>query len=539
MAASVGARRGSAPRPGAPARQLLRAVLIVAIVGALLAAGLFLRGGRDGSTVPGAGPGAASSPLPLTGASSSPALGVAPYLLAGDQPAPRLDLADPDGAPFTFEATRPDLVLVFFGYTHCPDVCPATTGILGEALRAYGPGVRAVFVTVDPERDTPEWLRDYVRFLPRGFTVLIGDADATRTTADAWGVRYARVETDDPGAYTVSHTADVFLVDGAGMLRAKFPFGTESAPIVATLRHVAATTPAATPAGSAAPGATPGATPTGPPSVLGLQPQVVSSSIWSGASPIILALFGPNGRLTDPALPVSVQLLGGAGLPVGEPVSAVGVRPPGVDVTSYVATLEIPAPGAWRLEVTARAGAVPIRGTTGLLTALDASATPAVGGPAPRFHTPSLADVTDARLVTTDPVPDLRLSRRSTTDALAEGTPFVIVFDSYRFKVTAACGRALSIAKYLVDRWPAVTFIHHEPYRYSLVTETPVLEGSLSDPRLTDVAVAYGLDQAPWDARSMPWVFIVDGDGVVRARYQGVVGTDDLDVILALIAQEG
>ena len=58
--------------------------------------------------------------------------------------------------------------LVFFGYTHCPDVCPATMGILAQVLADHGPGLRVVFVSVDPERDTVAWLADFVRYLPAG-----------------------------------------------------------------------------------------------------------------------------------------------------------------------------------------------------------------------------------------------------------------------------------------------------------------------------------------------------------------------------------
>ena len=92
------------------------------------------------------------------------------------------------------------------------------------------------------------------------------------------------------------------------------------------------------------------------------------------------------------------------------------------------------------------------------------------------------------------------------------------------------------MARYLLDRWPDVAFIHLEPYRYSVVADTAVLDGSLDAPTLTGPADAWGVGGAPWGPRSMPWVFVVDGNGIVRATYQGVMGTDDVDVILSLIA---
>ena len=112
----------------------------------------------------------------------------------------------------------------------------------------------------------------------------------------------------------------------------------------------------------------------------------------------------------------------------------------------------------------------------------------------------------------------------------------MLVVDSTRFRVSPACGRAIVMARYLLDRWTHVAFIHLEPYRYSVVTDTAVLQGTLDAPTLTDPAAAWGVGGAPWGARSMPWVFVVDGNGIVRATYQGVMGTDDIDVILALIA---
>ena len=157
----------------------------------------------------------------------------------------------------------------------------------------------------------------------------------------------------------------------------------------------------------------------------------------------------------------------------------------------------------------------------------------------PPARSRSTTSAGDARQLTTDPIPDLRLYRRSTSDALASATPFVLVLDSAKFRVTTACGKALIMARYLQDRWADVAFIHHEPFRYSVVTDTPVLDGTLAEPQLTAVADAWGIGGEPWGPRSMPWVFVVDGHGVVRAKYQGVLGSDDVDVIVALIAQGG
>ena len=510
------------------------ALALVAVCGLLVLATI-LSGLRPSGTAPGGG---AGSGVVGTG-SPAASVDVARFLEPVVRAAPRLDLVDPDGQGFTLGSLRGDLVFVFFGYTHCPDVCPATIGTVGLAMRAYGPGVRAVFVSIDPERDTTAWLRGYVPYLPAGFSALTGTAAQVRVAADAWGVRYARVETGTADGYSMSHTADVFLVDGAGLLRARFPFGTSAAEMTTTLQAVVAApaSPAtAAPAslvaaGSAAPSA---------PSLGTLRVEVVSSSVWAGGpTPVIFALYGPAGRLNDISVRPSVQLTRTDETVVGAPVEATPVRPPGLDTVSYVALVDVPAPGWWRLAVSVTPGVATLAGSADV-AALDQGTSARIGSAAPSVRTPTLDDVAgEARRLTTDPIPDLRLYRRSTADALADHAPFVLVLDSTKFRVTTACGKALILARYLQDRWAQVPFIHHEPFRYAVVTDTALLEGTLAEPHLTAVADAWGIGGDPWGPRSMPWVFVVDGNGIVRAKYQGIMGSEDVDVIVALIAQGG
>lgn len=501
----------------------LRASLAVTLVCSVLLGISLLRGNGDTGI---------AAPTPAT------------FLVANPRPAPALALTGTTGEPATLAALRGTPVLVFFGYTHCPDVCPATVGNIVEVMNGGGPVVRAVFVTIDPERDTPAFLAEYVRYLPSGFSALTGSATEIRAAADAWGVKYARVETGTPGVYSMSHTADVYLVDAGGTLRARFPFGTTPAAMLATLREMAARYPAASPTGSPATIAsvapTPTSQPTAPPASTGsLTAEIVSSSVWAGgASPVILALSGPSGRLADATLPVEVQLTTTDGAPIGAPAPAIAVRPPGESTVSFIATVDVPSPGWWHLIVTT-GGAAPAV-TVADIAALDPGQTAALGAQAPTVRTPTLDDVGgDARRVTTDPLPDLRLSRVSTADALATHRPFVLVVDSTRFRTTSACGKAVILARYLADRWPTVTFIHLEPFVYSIVTDTPVLDGVLTDPMLTEPAAAWGIGGSPWGATSMPWVFVVDGNGIVRAKYEGVMGSDDVDLVLSLIEAGG
>ena len=79
------------------------------------------------------------------------------------RPAPALELIDQDGNPFSLASLRGQQVMVFFGYTHCPDVCPATVGIVNQALITTGEGPRAVFVSIDPERDDSAAMHQYLQ----------------------------------------------------------------------------------------------------------------------------------------------------------------------------------------------------------------------------------------------------------------------------------------------------------------------------------------------------------------------------------------
>jgi protein SCO1/2 len=533
------AERPAAPRrDDDPTRIFDGAFRLVAVLAAGVLVLMVLRLLADAGGAPGRG--AAADPgASTTTPSPAASVDVNAYLEPVVTAAPPLELTGPDGQSMSLADFGGAPVLVFFGYTHCPDVCPATIGTVGLAIDEYGEGTTAVFVSVDPERDTLPWLAEFVRFMPDGFTAVTGTAAEVRATADAWGVRYARVETDDPEAYSMSHTADVFVVDGAGQLRARFPFGTEAETMVAVLREVAATT--VTPSAAPSPSVAPTAAAPSPAPVAGLTIEVVSSSVWAGgASPVILALHDAAGRINDPTLAVTVEVLAADGTPVGAPTPAVAVQPPGIADVSHVATVDVPSPGAWQLAVSVTgADGVARTGTTGIV-ALDPGGTAALGAPAPTVDTPTAADFGgDLTWVTTDPGPDPRLSATSTGDALAAGRPFVLVVDSYSFKVTPACGKAVVMAKQLVHRWTDVPFIHHEPYRYTVVTTEPVLEGSLTDPRLTDAAEAWGTGSQPWGVGSMPWIFVVDGNGIVRAKYQGVMGSADVDVLLSLLDQEG
>ncbi len=131
-------------------------------------------------------------------------------------------LTDHAGKARTVADFRGKVVVLFFGYTQCPDVCPTTLSALAEAIRRLGPDgarVQVLFVTVDPERDTAELLSHYVTAFGPSFLGLRGDADATARTAKEFKILYQKQPGRTPGTYTMDHSAGTFVFDSEGRLR--------------------------------------------------------------------------------------------------------------------------------------------------------------------------------------------------------------------------------------------------------------------------------------------------------------------------------
>jgi protein SCO1/2 len=133
-------------------------------------------------------------------------------------------LTDQDGKPISDRDLKGRPFLVFFGFTHCPDICPTTLFEMSEVFRALGPeqkDVRALFITVDPERDTPPVLKDYLSsFDPRVIGVT-GDPAAIAAVERSYRV-YAKKVPLEGGNYTMDHTALVYLMDKDGRFVAPF-----------------------------------------------------------------------------------------------------------------------------------------------------------------------------------------------------------------------------------------------------------------------------------------------------------------------------
>jgi protein SCO1/2 len=155
------------------------------------------------------------------------------FIVTGRTPAPialqsavggPFKLLDHNAKPISDQDLKGKPFLVFFGFTHCPDVCPTTLFEVSEILRALGPDadrMGALFITVDPERDTPPVLKDYMSSFDPHLIGATGDAEAIAAVVKAYRVYAKKVPLPD-GGYTMDHTALVYLMDKSGRFIAPF-----------------------------------------------------------------------------------------------------------------------------------------------------------------------------------------------------------------------------------------------------------------------------------------------------------------------------
>lgn len=138
-------------------------------------------------------------------------------------------LVGADGKPVTDRDFRGRYMLIFFGFTHCPDICPAELQVIAQALEQLGDKAKKVvpiFITLDPERDTPEAMANYVKSFGPNFVGLTGSPEAIAAAAKAYRVAYSKVENkDSAGDYSVDHSALAYLMDPEGRYVTHFSYG--------------------------------------------------------------------------------------------------------------------------------------------------------------------------------------------------------------------------------------------------------------------------------------------------------------------------
>lgn len=143
------------------------------------------------------------------------------------------------GKPVRLSDFRGKLVALYFGYTYCPDVCPTTLAELAAGMRDLGADaqqVQVIFISVDPARDTPERLADYVANFDPSFIGITGSPEAIAAVATPLGIYYQAHEGTAATGYLVDHTATVMVLDRQGRLRLLLPFGTTGAQAASDLR---------------------------------------------------------------------------------------------------------------------------------------------------------------------------------------------------------------------------------------------------------------------------------------------------------------
>ncbi|WP_280154543.1 SCO family protein [Piscinibacter sp. XHJ-5] len=155
----------------------------------------------------------------------------------------RYALPDTEGRMRTNDDFKGKVTVVFFGYTQCPDVCPTTMAELAQLKKGLGPQgdrLQGVFVTIDPERDTPQTLKSYVGAFDPGFVALRGTPEQTKEVAKAFKVFFAKSPGKTEGSYTMDHTAGSYVFDAQGRVRLFERYGGGIEPLAADVKALLA-----------------------------------------------------------------------------------------------------------------------------------------------------------------------------------------------------------------------------------------------------------------------------------------------------------
>jgi protein SCO1/2 len=523
----------ASPRPMAPTRLALLTALALgfaALAGVAIGTVAWL-------SLPSAAPPSSTSGGAIWPVSPTPEGLTRDTALRPVAPAPLLQLTDQEGRPFDLASLRGTPVLVFFGYTHCPDVCPTNLADVRDALKLIDGEVGVVFVTVDPARDDAAAMKQYVDYYQAGYVGLTGTDDEIRAAAGAWGVSYAKVESDSASGYAMAHTADTFLVDAEGRLRHRIWFGAGPEILAARVNGLA-TEVLATPAPAAPtvpPVATPAATPAVPtPAASSAVPspspativrvRLESAVVRAGPNRIVVTVSDPDNRelatpdvaatftfrsTDDPALaPVEVQ---GTFIWVVRGGKA-----------AYVAEMTLPRAGGYDATITLDGPAGRIGSAGFTVVAREQSPTPPIGAAAPSVRTPIASDVGgNLQLISSDVFPDPRFYEHSVDELLVAHTPFVFTIYSPAFCPTTACGPLLRYMKEIATEFPAMTFVHAEPYVMRDM-------GGRIQPEYEGNGYAWAAWSQAYGIPVEPYVFVVGADGRIVASFELIVGSDEI-----------
>ena len=255
----------------------------------------------------------------------------------------------------------------------------------------------------------------------------------------------------------------------------------------------------------------------------GLDVVLDSTQHWVGTNDVLLSVYesADGSSLADAGIELEVRLLAPDGStvvaqPAIERFATYGRR-------LYRARVPLDAVGRWGIEVGAEIEGEPHAGSASLDVSPDMG-TPPLGSMAPGGETPTMRDAHSLmHHISSDPEPLTAFYTWSLDDALAQGQPTVFVLDSYAFRPNAACGGALGILHEVFIDYPGITIIHAEPWHMAMGPDGHMLE--LDPPEGPAVVTDY---TEAWGVTEPPWVFVIDRDGRVHAKFTGVIGSDEL-----------
>jgi len=265
-----------------------------------------------------------------------------------------------------------------------------------------------------------------------------------------------------------------------------------------------------------------------------LIPIPVSTELTVGANRLLVNLIdSANEPLGSPDRPVELRLYDLAADPAAPAQSAAATYMetvaglPGL----YRAQVSFDRAGEWGLEAIATEADGTNRTGRMVFTVRQSGTTPAIAGQAPASDTPTAATAEEIAAISTDDNPDPAFYVLSIADAIAAERPFVVIFATPAFCTSATCGPTLDLVKSVAPEFKAqVEFIHVEPYQLKMVDGH--LQPELSDQNLPIPVPAVN----EWGLPTEPYVFVVDGDGRVSAKFEGIAAADELAAALSEVA---
>lgn len=269
---------------------------------------------------------------------------------------------------------------------------------------------------------------------------------------------------------------------------------------------------------------TPAPTPT-PEAFATTRITLASTDLAVGENRVVFALIRPGtGSIKDAQVEVQTFFLSGS-MPneAVQSASATFQTWPGGTGGVYRTNLDFDQPGEWGLGVVAT---LPDGSSVNVGASIEVkrtSSTPAVGSPAPRSESKTVSDAPQLTDISTDPKPDPGLYQITIADALAKEDPLLVTFATPAYCRTATCGPQMNIVKELKDKYAGrMNFIHVEVYDNPAEIREQGISAARTVPAL-----------AEWGLPSEPWTFVVDGDGIVRAKYEGFVDSDELEIAIS------